>query len=112
MHLEKINFGIAGMGSRGKLMAELFVQNKNIKLTSVCDRNDKSLHEYELKGIKILDNFNKYSIWFIDEELSDYYRISLVKDRGRITTINKRKTYKKDDDPHYLYSDFTISLDK
>jgi hypothetical protein len=64
----------------------------------------------EIIGIKILDDYNKYSLWVIDEEFDNYYKISLYKDRSRITTINKSKVYINDNDPHFLYSDNTISI--
>lgn len=63
----------------------------------------------EYKGIKIPYCDSKYAIWHIDEELDTYYKISQLKDRGRITTINKSKCYTKAKDPNYLYSDVIIT---
>ena len=58
-----------------------------------------------MNKVKIINEFNQYSIWIIDEDEGKYFRISLEGDRGRITTINKTKLYTKQEDPNYLYSD-------
>lgn len=62
------------------------------------------------KGIKIFDSNYKRAIWCIEEEMDIYFKISLLKDRSRITSINKKKCYINSEDSDYLYSDTVIEI--
>lgn len=68
------------------------------------------MNNNDYKGIKILDSNKKHAIWCIDEELDNYYKVSLLSDRSRITTINKKGLYIISSDADYLYSDRVIDI--
>lgn len=70
---------------------------------------EKIIGSNKIIGIKILNEFNRYSIWNIEEEFDNYYTIALKCNMATITSINKKQCYRKQEDLQYLYSDRIIN---
>ncbi len=58
--VDKIKFGIVGMGARGKKIAEIFLKNDNIDLTAVCDNDDTQLKEWKKKSIDTYKDYDRF----------------------------------------------------
>lgn len=65
--MDKINFGIIGMGNRGSYIGKyVFPNNSHINLAAVCDGKDSTLEEWKEKKVR---TYKHYEELLSDEEI-------------------------------------------
>ena len=55
--MNKLKFGIIGMGNRGKYIYSLIQNHQQSEVTAVCDNNPDKLLAYHIDGIGVFNNF-------------------------------------------------------